>query len=273
MMKITFQKEIAKEFGLNESIVLEELYVRIQQKGIPLNGKVWIECTYEKWQEVFPFWSISTIKRTFSSLKKQGLILMEQHGKHRYDRTNWYAFTNEGMRHFSERETTTNVENSHWEKREEQQDVVERDGNSTTKIETHTHIKEENGIHDKISIIQKQLKNLRFYPLRTSQKEELAHACRTFPLEQIIEALTVTAERAIFAWKYAYKVLLTNKKTAPKRKIIRTEKLPDWFQEYKPSSSKEPEQVWDEEALARRQRLLAIQEKYKQQPKPTCSSV
>ncbi|KRG13044.1 hypothetical protein ACA29_09250 [Lederbergia galactosidilytica] len=51
----------------------ERLYKHVEKEGTPLNGHVWMERTYEEWREDFPFWSIATIKRIFTSLKKQGL--------------------------------------------------------------------------------------------------------------------------------------------------------------------------------------------------------
>lgn len=96
----------------------------------------------------------------------------------------------------------------------------------------------------------------------------MAHACQNFPLEQISQALEATAERVIFAWKYAYKILLSNKKTPSstyQRKIIRTERVPDWFQNEEHLNKVDTTPKWDEEALAKRQRLEAIQEKYRQQ--------
>ncbi|MBP1913988.1 hypothetical protein [Lederbergia galactosidilytica] len=236
MEKITFGKELATTIGLNESIVLERLYKHVEKEGTPLNGHVWMERTYEEWREDFPFWSIATIKRIFTSLKKQGLILIEQHGKHRYDRTNWYALAQEGDQAFIQ-DNTSNAQPQ-----------------------------QENGLEEKMTSVQKQLQKLRFFPLRDTQKKELAHACRHFPLEQISQALEVTAERAIFAWKYAYKVLLSNKKTPSstfQRKIIRTERVPDWFQKEEHLNKMDTTPQWNEEALAKKQRLEAIQEKYR----------
>ncbi len=89
--------ELALEIGLNESIVLQQLSVELQKRSTILDGKRWFQQTYVEWQEVFPFWSASTIKRIFLSLQKQGLVLIEQHSKHRYDRTNWYAICEEKL--------------------------------------------------------------------------------------------------------------------------------------------------------------------------------
>ncbi|KRG09356.1 hypothetical protein ACA29_23020 [Lederbergia galactosidilytica] len=49
MQKITFGKGLAKTIGLNESIVLEKLYERIEKEGTPLHGQMWIERTYKEW--------------------------------------------------------------------------------------------------------------------------------------------------------------------------------------------------------------------------------
>lgn len=244
MEKITFRKELAQTIGLNESMVLEKLYEQVEKAGAPLNGRMWIERTYETWQEDFPFWSIATIKRTFSSLKKQGLIRIEQHGKHRYDRTNWYALSEEGDHCFAQEK----------------------------KIKEKPQIDEAEDVQEKITIVEKQLKKLNFFPLHLSQKEELTHACKTFSLEQILQAIEATAERAIFAWKYAYKILLTNQKSIPtklKRKIIRSEKLPDWFQNEEHLNTQE----WNEETLAKKRRLQEVQEKYKQQQGATITYI
>ncbi|KRG09357.1 hypothetical protein ACA29_23025 [Lederbergia galactosidilytica] len=179
-------------------------------------------------------------------MKKQGLILTEQHGKHHYDRTNWYALSDEGGHCFA------------------QEKITEED----------TQVRDTGNIQDKITIVEKQLKKLRFFPLQTSQRKELAHACKTFSLAQISQALEATAERAIFAWKYAYKILLTNQNASPtklKRKIIRTEKLPDWFQQGEHINVAKVPEEWNEETLIKRRRLLEIQEKYQQQKKTTFS--
>ncbi len=63
--------ELAVKIGEKEAIVYRQLQFR-------MNGKSpdeWVWDTIEDWQKNhFPIWSIPTIRRTFSSLKKQGLI-------------------------------------------------------------------------------------------------------------------------------------------------------------------------------------------------------
>lgn len=83
---------LAKAIGLNEAIALQQIHYWLQnpKAGIVQNGHKWIFNTYEEWKEQFPFWSVSTIRRVFSSLEKQGLLISEQLNQHEHDMTNFY---------------------------------------------------------------------------------------------------------------------------------------------------------------------------------------
>ena len=250
--------ELALEIGLNESIVLQQLSVELQKRSTILDGKRWFQQTYVEWQEVFPFWSASTIKRIFLSLQKQGLVLIEQHGKHRYDRTNWYAICEEKLQPL--------VPN----KEEIINDVIEID-----QVETMASAEEikdnDNGlpaeIQENFVTIKERLKELQFFPLKKEQSEELIEVCRTYSLKQIIGALEITAAKSIYAWKYAYKVLITavasQKRPLFGKHINRTEMLPDWFQNIKKEKETIHIPISDEDPITKRRRLEAIQMKYK----------
>jgi hypothetical protein len=56
-----------------------------------IDDRTWTYSSYEEWQDQFPFWSISTIRRTLTSLKNQGLIFIEQLSDDKFDHRNWYA--------------------------------------------------------------------------------------------------------------------------------------------------------------------------------------
>ncbi len=85
---------LAKAIGLNEAIVLQQIHYwkLINQKaGVnKRDGYYWMYATYEKLQGQLPFWSIGTIKRTITSLKKQNLIIVSNYNKLKIDKTNWY---------------------------------------------------------------------------------------------------------------------------------------------------------------------------------------
>jgi DnaD/phage-associated family protein len=82
---------LAKAIGLNEGIVLQQLHYWLHTSKHSKDGRKWVYNTYEDWQEQFPFWSKSTIRRTINSLEKQGLIETKNYNKIKSDRTKWYS--------------------------------------------------------------------------------------------------------------------------------------------------------------------------------------
>jgi len=83
---------LAEAIGLNEAIVIQQLHYWLQlpKGGKEQEGHKWIFNTYEEWAEQFPFWSVSTIQRTFASLEKSNLIISKQLNKKGHDMTKFY---------------------------------------------------------------------------------------------------------------------------------------------------------------------------------------
>lgn len=73
---LVINTQLAMKIGLNEAIVLQQLHywLRDTNSGMECDGVRWIYNTTEQWLEQFPFWSESTLKRAFASLKKLGLL-------------------------------------------------------------------------------------------------------------------------------------------------------------------------------------------------------
>lgn len=71
--------KLAHKIGLNESIVVQQIHYwnEINKKANNnfKDGYYWTYNSYEKWMEQFPFWGIATLKRTFSNLEKQGIVV------------------------------------------------------------------------------------------------------------------------------------------------------------------------------------------------------
>ncbi len=76
---------LAKEIGLNEAIVLQQLHYWTLHTKDP---ERWIYNTIEEWQKQFPFWSPDTIKRTWKSLADSGMVETSQ--RRGNDRTKSY---------------------------------------------------------------------------------------------------------------------------------------------------------------------------------------
>ncbi len=81
---------LAATIGLNESIVLQQLHYWLERSNHIHEGHKWVYNTYEEWQEQFPFWSESTIRRIITKLEKQGLIIAGNFNRSKIDKTKWY---------------------------------------------------------------------------------------------------------------------------------------------------------------------------------------
>lgn len=91
---IVINAELADRIGLNEAIVLQQInyWITGSMAGEEYDGRKWVYNTFEKWQEEnFPFWSVDTVKRTLTKLKKLGLVEVKQLRKSQHDHTNFYT--------------------------------------------------------------------------------------------------------------------------------------------------------------------------------------
>lgn len=88
---------LAKEIGLNEAIILQQIHFWLQTNYHIKEGQRWIYNSYTQWQEQFPFWSIKTIQRTILSLEKKSIIKSGNFNKLKIDRTKWYTINYENV--------------------------------------------------------------------------------------------------------------------------------------------------------------------------------
>lgn len=90
---IVINPDLAYSIGLNEAIALQQINYWLQEtkSGMESDGVRWIYNTTEQWLEQFPFWSESTLKRTFTRLKTLGVLKIEQLNKSQRDMTNFYT--------------------------------------------------------------------------------------------------------------------------------------------------------------------------------------
>lgn len=125
--------ELATLIGLNEAIIIQQLHYWLEinkktNKNL-IEGRYWTYNTYEDWQNQFPFWSISTIKRTITRLKEAGFIITGNFNQMKLDRTVWYSIdydqlkkiekqgedldSNQEIDKVAEEETIENLDSSH----------------------------------------------------------------------------------------------------------------------------------------------------------------
>lgn len=84
--------ELAKEIGLNESIMLMQIAHWISRSTNIRNDVYWTyHSVREMHKEFFPYWSTTTIWRTINSLQEKGYILVDEFNKRKGDNTKWFA--------------------------------------------------------------------------------------------------------------------------------------------------------------------------------------
>lgn len=98
--------KLAKEIGLNEAIVLQQIHYWLNKRTHLKDGKYWTYGSMVTWQrDQFFFWSVNTVKRTFASLEKQNLLIVGNYNRAGFDKTKWYSINYETLEQVSQRLT------------------------------------------------------------------------------------------------------------------------------------------------------------------------
>ena len=98
--------KLAKEIGLNEAIVLQQIHYWLNKRAHLKDGKYWTYGSMVTWQrDQFFFWSVNTVKRTFASLEKQNLLIVGNYNRAGFDKTKWYSVNYETLEQVSQRLT------------------------------------------------------------------------------------------------------------------------------------------------------------------------
>ena len=83
--------KLARQIGLNEAIVLQQLHYWLLTSPIEREEKKWVYNSYQDWHDQFPFWSVSTIGRIFRKLEELKLIITKQFNVEGWNQTKWYT--------------------------------------------------------------------------------------------------------------------------------------------------------------------------------------
>jgi len=98
-MNYIFDVDVAREFGVDEAVVINNFQFWILKNradGVNSNeGRTWTFNTIKSLAIVFPFWSEKQIRRIIESLVSKGILMTGNFNKAAYDRTIWYAFSDE----------------------------------------------------------------------------------------------------------------------------------------------------------------------------------
>lgn len=96
-MNHTFNIEVAQKYGVDESIMLENIAFWVNKnkanKKHFYDNEYWTYNSTRAFTELFPYWTEKQIQRILKSLENQGLLKTGNYNKVAYDRTKWYGLT------------------------------------------------------------------------------------------------------------------------------------------------------------------------------------
>lgn len=102
----SFSVDVAKEVGVNAAILLQSIKWWCEKNKA--NGKhcydglYWTYNSVKAWQELYPYLGKSAIDSALKKLEERGFIKVGNYNKSAYDRTKWYAITDDGLRLFGD---------------------------------------------------------------------------------------------------------------------------------------------------------------------------
>jgi len=98
-MDYSFDISHAKMYGVDEAIMIKNFQywiIKNKANGVNLHeGKTWTYNSVKSYTDIFPFWTYNQVDRILASLRKQSVLVTGNFNKARYDRTRWYAFSDE----------------------------------------------------------------------------------------------------------------------------------------------------------------------------------
>jgi hypothetical protein len=95
----TFNVGHAVRFGIHEAIIMANLAFWIRKnkanKKSFKDGRYWTYNSAKAFSELFPYLSVHQVRRALDKLESEGVIIKANHNQSSYDRTTWFAFTDE----------------------------------------------------------------------------------------------------------------------------------------------------------------------------------
>lgn len=110
-MNVSFDTEIAKEYGVLEAVMLQDIYYWVggnEEKGFNFyDGKYWTYNTIKEFQFKYQFPSEKQIRTALKHLQDAGLIETGDFSSNRFKRPTYYTITEKGVAVLNHTEVTT----------------------------------------------------------------------------------------------------------------------------------------------------------------------
>lgn len=116
-----------KRNGLQKAIIVQQVHFlsRYAASSRVMNGQRWVSYSFQDWEdEVFPFWKADTIRKLFSEMVEDGVLIEEYSNDDKFDRTKWHRVNYEFLDNLSASiRQRMPVVNKNKEKKEEDREI------------------------------------------------------------------------------------------------------------------------------------------------------
>lgn len=106
-MEHHFNIEIAKELGIEEAILLHNIFFWVAKNAANEkhfhDGLYWFYNSKKAFVDIFPYMNESKIGRTIKNLEESGLIIKGNFSSDKWNKTNWYSLTTYGIQYMREK--------------------------------------------------------------------------------------------------------------------------------------------------------------------------
>ena len=101
---VVFSMELAVAVGVTEAIILQQIHYWCEKNRIKGRNyhdeHYWCYNSMTNWLKEYPCFSRSTLDRTFSKLRKEGLLITGNYNKDPMDRTLWYRIDYDALENY-----------------------------------------------------------------------------------------------------------------------------------------------------------------------------
>lgn len=129
-MDHTFNVQIATDFDIESAVFLNHMAFwtikNIANDKHCHDGYYWTYNSHKAFTEIFPYWSYKQIERIILKLLKYNLIVKSNYNSAKYDRTCWYALSNEALRYFPSLISSISAKNTQIPKSGDAKDEIGR---------------------------------------------------------------------------------------------------------------------------------------------------
>lgn len=270
---------LAEKVGLNEAIFIQQLHYWLKDSKNIRDGYKWVYNTYEEWAEQFTWWSIRTLKRIITGLENNGYIVTANYNSLKIDKTKWYRIDYEKLNELVARPSCQNGTSRVTDCPVESDNLALPLPEITTEITTKKEDEEETPARD-VNPFEFFEQN-GFGTIGGYIAEKIGQWCDDLSPELVLEAMKIAVEHSAKNWSYverilrnwadkkftaveqvraeilAYKENQAKQRDRPKNgyRPVRTELLPDWFDEEQQKKAKLPQYDNDADLEMKKKRI------------------